>query len=107
MPTECSRCDWVPGYRRRQQPRPRNPRDLAALVLSIVPGAGHIFKGYATLGWVLMIAGVPACFVFAAAFTMFLGWLLVPAYWLGVAADAYFRKDLRPRDLPPRMPDSA
>lgn len=90
----CSKCDWVRGYR---QPRsmPRNPRDFAAAGLSIIPGAGHIFKGYRLLGWLLLFLGVPVIVVVAFAFTMFFGWLLVPAYWIGVAADAYFRQDLR------------
>ena len=94
--TECTKCDWVPGYRRRETRREdflRNPRDIAAAVLSIVPGAGHIFKGH-QIGWVFM-AGVPVIIVMAFAFTMFFGWLMVPTYWLAVAVDAYLRKDLR------------
>jgi len=26
---------------------------------------------------------------------MFFGWLLVPTYWIAVAADAYLRQDLK------------
>jgi hypothetical protein len=93
-PEGCSKCDWVRGYR---HPRalPRNPRDFAAAGLSIFPGVGHVFKGYKMLGWLLLFLGVPVIVVFAFAFTMFFGWLLVPAYWIAVGADAYFRKDLR------------
>jgi hypothetical protein len=35
---------------------------------------------------------------------MFFGWLLVPCYWLGVATDAYLRRDLRPNFLPAQKP---
>lgn len=99
-PEECSRCDWVRGYRRQQQETLFNyhPRDAAAALLSIVPGAGHIFKGHNALG-ILLMAGVPVVCVFAFAFTMFFGWLLVPVYWIAVAADAYLRKDVREAGL--------
>jgi hypothetical protein len=95
-PEECSRCDWVRGYRHHQQETlfKYDPRDAAAALLSIVPGAGHIFKGHNVAG-VLLMAGVPVVCVFAFAFTMFFGWLLVPTYWIGVGADAYLRKDVR------------
>jgi hypothetical protein len=95
-PDECSKCDWVRGYRQQEDWRIHyNPRDAAAAVLSIIPGAGHIFKGYVWIGWALMLVGIPAICAFAFAYTMYLGWLLVPSYWIFVAADAYLRKDLR------------
>jgi hypothetical protein len=92
--TECTKCDWV-----RPEPEPpnaweqRNPRNVAAAVLSVIPGAGHYFKGYHLPG-VLLLAGVPVIVVFAVAFTMFFGWFLIPTYWVAVMADAYIRKDL-------------
>ena len=91
---ECTRCDWVrqpPGL----APRKKNPRDVAALCLSVVPGAGHFFKGYDKLA-ILFFAGIPVIALLAYAFTMFFGWFLLPAYWIAVAADAYLRKDIRP-----------
>jgi ribosomal protein L40E len=101
--TECTKCDWVTGYRQAQQPRPKNPHDILAAVLSLVlPGAGHYFKGYRTMAWIILLLGVPIVLVFAFAFTMFFGWFLVPTYWVAVAADAFLRKDLRPGFLPPQ-----
>ncbi|HSI12706.1 MAG TPA: hypothetical protein VK961_11715 [Chthoniobacter sp.] len=98
---ECTKCDWVPGYRETQKRKPVNPHDILAAVLSLViPGAGHYFKGYAGMAALILLLGVPVILVFAFAFTMFFGWLLVPAYWVGVAADAFVRKDLRPEVLP-------
>lgn len=95
--TECTKCDWVVDYGHQNEIHlPRNPRDFAAGAMSIMmPGAGHIFKGHPIVGWMLMLLGIPVVAVFAFAFTMFFGWLLLPTYWLAVAADAYFREDLR------------
>ena len=96
---ECNRCDWV-----RTQPdserRPPNPRDMAAAILSIIPGAGHMFKGHMMVG-ALILASIPVLLIAAFMFTMFFGWFLVPVYWIAVAADAYIRKDLTP---PPENP---
>jgi hypothetical protein len=35
---------------------------------------------------------------------MFFGWLLVPGYWIVVAADAYMRKDLNLSPTPAPAP---
>lgn len=102
---ECTKCDWVPGYRQAQERKPKNPHDILAAVLSLaLPGAGHYFKGYRGMAALILLVGVPVILVFAFTFTMFFGWLLVPTYWAGVAADAYLRKDLRPDFLPVQRP---
>ena len=94
--TECTKCDWVKGYRQQAEALyHHDPRDILAAVLSFVPGAGHMLKGYSSLGWALLLVGVPVICTFAFAFTMFFGWLLVPTYWVAVAADAYLRQDLK------------
>jgi hypothetical protein len=99
--TECTKCDWVPGYQEALERKPVNPHDILAAALSLViPGAGHYFKGYPTAAWLILLLGVPVICVFAFTFTMFFGWFLVPAYWVSVATDAYLRKDLRPNILP-------
>jgi hypothetical protein len=100
--TECTKCDWV-RLRQLEDVRPsRNPRDIAAAVLSVVPGAGHYFKGYPVTAAVILLLGVPVVLLMAFTFTMFFGWLLVPVYWGVVAADAYLRKDFGPIPAPPR-----
>jgi len=104
--TECTKCDWVPGYRDAEisARKPANPHDILAAVLTIVlPGAGHYFKGYHGAAWLFLLL-VPVVGIFAFAFTMFFGWLLVPTYWAAVATDAYLRKDLRPDFLPAQRP---
>jgi TM2 domain-containing membrane protein YozV len=93
-PDECSMCDWVKGYEERET-APRNPRDAIAAILSIMwPGIGHFYKGYPQLAVALAVGGL-VCFVWAAAFFMFFGFLIFPLYWLWVAVDGYFRKDLK------------
>ncbi len=89
---ECTKCDWVLLQHPEDVRPPRNPRDVAAAALSVVPGAGHYFKGYRAAA-VLIFLGVPVVLLMAFTFTMFFGWLLVPTYWVVIAADAYLRKD--------------
>src|SRR5438874_13207074 len=87
---ECTKCDWVRGYRQAQVRKPINPHDVLAAALSLaLPGAGHYFKGYRATAWLILLLGVPVIGVFAFTFTMFFGWLLVPAYWIAIATDAY------------------
>ena len=66
-----------------------------ALLLSAIPGAGHCFKGYWIEGALIFFIGTPLVLLLAIGFTMFFfGWLFIPLFWGGIAADAYFRKDL-------------
>src|SRR5436190_13835295 len=79
-PTECPRCDWVLGYRRRQASPIGTNRDTAAMLLSVFPGLGHIYKGHALTGSLYLMGGAFAIFVcaLAATATMGLGLLLIP-----------------------------
>ena len=101
---ECTKCDWVrPIDRPADLHPPRNPRDIAAAVLSVIPGAGHYFKGYRLAGALLLFLGVPVVVLMAFAFTMFIfGWTMIPVYWVAVAADAYLRRDLNLTPPKPR-----
>jgi hypothetical protein len=49
-PNECPKCDWTLGYRRRQATPIGNKRDAASVLLSAVPGLGHIYKGHTLTG---------------------------------------------------------
>jgi hypothetical protein len=93
-PTECPKCDWVVGYRRRQQPR-NNTRDLIAVFLSVVPGLGHFYKGYRITGVLYFIGSIFAMSAIAVAATFTAGWalLLSPIYWAGVMVQAYLLED--------------
>ena len=94
-PNECPKCDWTLGYRRRTPAALATQRDTAAMLLSIVPGLGHIYKGHSFLGLLLMAGGgfaIVACSLAATA-TMGLGLLLIPLYWAGVMMHAFWLED--------------
>ena len=90
----CPKCDWVTGYRRRQEPR-NNTRDVMAVFLSVVPGLGHIYKGHRLTGALYMIGSVFALFAIGVAATFTAGWgrLLLPMYWAGVMLQVYWLED--------------
>jgi len=96
-PDECPRCDWIPGYRRRQLAPVGTARDTAAMLMSCVPGLGHIYKGHRVLGGILALGGAFAIFWcgLAATATMGLGLLMIPIYWAGVMLHAFWAEDLR------------
>lgn len=94
-PNECPKCDWVVGYGEHATRAGGTPRDVAALVLSVVPGLGHIYKGHRLTGTLLMLGGffaVFACAVVATATAGF-GLLLLPLYWAGVMMQVYWIED--------------
>ena len=92
----CTRCDWVQGYRRRQSAG--TTRDIIAVALSLVPGAGHIYKGHKMAGFGFMAGTVCAVFAICvtATFTAGFGLLLLPFYWLWVMTLAFWAEDLNP-----------
>jgi hypothetical protein len=94
-PDACDRCDWIKGYRHRSSDR--GGRDLAALLMSVVPGLGHLYKGQLALG-VMFLVGTIVAVIFCslvATFTMGFGLLLLPLYWIWVMTQAYWVPDLR------------
>ncbi len=95
-PTECSRCDWVLGYRRHQATPIGTERDAYSVILSVVPGLGHIYKGHLMPGLLFMAGWLLAIFVVSviATFTMGFGLLLLPLYWVGVMMHVYWLEDL-------------
>src|SRR5215216_2357039 len=79
-PTECPKCDWHVGYQNESAEAVGNVRDVAAVVMSAIPGLGHIYKGHRSTGVLYMIGSVFAfafCFLAGAASA---GWglLLMP-----------------------------
>ncbi len=93
-PNECPKCDWVVGYRRRQEPRD-NTRDVIAVFLSVVPGLGHMYKGYRLTGALYLLGSVFALIAIVVAATFTAGWalLLAPFYWAGVMLQVYLLED--------------
>ena len=93
-PNECPKCDWVLGYRRRQQPRD-NIRDIISVFLSVIPGLGHIYKGHRLTGALYLLGSFFAFCAIVVAATFTAGWalLLAPFYWAGVMLQVYWLED--------------
>ena len=69
-----------------------------ALLLSIVPGLGHIYKGRTLTGIFWMLIGMPLATwtgILLGLATGGIGLLLPIVCWFGVAVDAYYERDLR------------
>ena len=61
--------------------------DLVAVTLSVVPGLGHIYKGYRVIGVLLMFIGTPLAVgaaLLIATGTAGFGFFLLPIYWIAV-----------------------
>jgi hypothetical protein len=61
--------------------------DMVAVMLSIIPGLGHVYKGYRLIGLLLMFAGTPVAVGLAlliATGTAGFGFFLLPIYWIAV-----------------------
>ena len=70
--------------------------DLIAVLLSVVPGLGHIYKGHKLLGMLLVFAGTPMAVGLAlliATGTAGFGVALLPIYWLAVMVHVYAVQD--------------
>ncbi|MES2571752.1 MAG: hypothetical protein V4710_17080 [Verrucomicrobiota bacterium] len=111
-PAECPKCDWIVGYRQRQERPASTVKDRIAVVMSVVPGAGHIYKGHVLLGAVLMVGTLIAIFgaVVAATATALWGMLLLPFYWAGVMLHVFWAEDISkpaPRQGVRKLPPAA
>ncbi len=65
--------------------------DLVAVMLSIVPGLGHIYKGHRLVG-MLLVFGTPIAVGLAllvATFTAGFGFFLLPIFWIAVMVNVW------------------
>lgn len=63
---KCDQCDWT---RAETETAEGKASDAIAVILSIIPGLGHIYKGHKLAGFLWMAGAIPAgIFVFVAAF---------------------------------------
>jgi hypothetical protein len=70
--------------------------DAVAVMLSVMPGLGHIYKGHKFLGLILMFAGTPMAVALAlliATGTAGFGVLVLPVYWVAVMVHVYAVQD--------------
>ena len=88
----CDRCDWV---RTDEETAEGKASDLVAVMLSVVPGLGHVYKGYKLLGLLFVIGAFGALLggALAATATAGFGLFLIPIYWFAVMFHVYGVKD--------------
>ena len=70
--------------------------DFVAVMLSVVPGLGHIYKGHKVLGLLLMFVGTPMAIGLAlliATGTAGFGVGVLPIYWFAVMFHVYAIQD--------------
>ena len=53
----CDRCDWT---RKETETAEGKASDAMAVILSIIPGLGHIYKGHRLAGFLWMLGAIPA-----------------------------------------------
>ena len=89
----CDRCDWVRAP--DTDTAEGKASDAVAVMLSVVPGLGHVYKGYKILGLLFVIGafGAIALGGLAATATAGFGLALIPIYWFGVMFHVYGIED--------------
>ena len=85
----CTQCDWV-----REDgtvTAEGKASDAVAVLLSVIPGLGHVYKGYKLLGLVFVTGAFVAILLgaLAATATAGFGLGLIPIYWFAVMFHAY------------------
>jgi hypothetical protein len=85
----CDRCDWV--LARKPETAEGQASDAVAVLLSVVPGLGHVYKGYKMLGLLFVIGAGFAILIgaLAATATAGFGLALIPIYWFAVMFHVY------------------
>ena len=96
--TSCDQCDWT---RSATETAEGKASDAVAVLLSVIPGLGHIYKGHKLAGFLWMAGAVPAgIFVFLAAIASAgFGAGLFFFYLIAVMLHAYAVED---RVVPPK-----
>ena len=90
---KCDRCDWVRFS--KTEGAEGKASDAFAVLLSVIPGLGHIYKGHRFVG-VLLIIGIPFAVglaALAATATAGFGLGLAALYWIAVMIHAYAIED--------------
>ena len=89
----CDRCDWVRAP--DTETAEGKASDAVAVMLSVVPGLGHVYKGYRLLGLLFVIGafGAIALGALAATATAGFGLALIPIYWFAVMFHVYGIQD--------------
>jgi hypothetical protein len=87
----CEHCGW-----RREETAEGKASDAFAVVLSVIPGLGHIYKGHTMVGLLLIFVVTPFAVgmaLLAATATASFAVLLLPLYWIAVMIHVYGIED--------------
>jgi hypothetical protein len=89
----CDRCDWVRAP--DTDTAEGKASDLVAVMLSVIPGLGHVYKGYRLLGLLFVTGAFGAILLgaLAATATAGFGLALIPIYWFAVMFHVYGIED--------------
>jgi len=97
LPADAARCDRCAWERTDQAETVEGKAsDAVAVLLSVLPGLGHIYKGHKFLGLMLLFVGTPMAVAGAlllATGTAGFGVLILPVYWLCVMVHVYAVQD--------------
>jgi hypothetical protein len=89
----CDRCNWVrtPDAETAEG----KASDLVAVLLSVIPGLGHVYKGHKLLGLLFVTGAFGAILLgaLAATATAGFGLALIPIYWFAVMFHVYGIED--------------
>jgi TM2 domain-containing membrane protein YozV len=73
-------------------------RNVIAAALSIIPGAGQMYKGHFADGLILLLFGMPVALwagILLSLATAGVGMVLPIAVWVWIAYEAFYEEDLR------------
>ena len=89
----CDHCDWVRAP--DAVTAEGKASDAVAVMLSVVPGLGHVYKGYKLIGLLFFFGAVGAMALgaLAATATAGFGLGLIPIYWFAVMFHVYGIED--------------
>jgi Uncharacterised protein family UPF0547 len=90
---ECHDCGWK---RDTDVTAEGKASDAFAVLLSIIPGLGHVYKGHTMVGLLLIFVATPMAMglaLLAATATAGFAVLLLPLYWLAVMFHVYGIED--------------
>ncbi|HEY8834555.1 MAG TPA: hypothetical protein VIM09_03150 [Chthoniobacterales bacterium] len=88
----CDQCDWV---RTDTETAEGKASDAVAVMLSVIPGLGHVYKGYKLIGLFFFFGALGALLAggLAATATAGFGLFLIPIYWFAVMFHVYGIED--------------
>ena len=93
----CTNCDWTLAATKPAEPK---ASDAMAILLSIIPGLGHIYKGHRVMGALILLLITPTAIAFAIlAAIASAGWgilMLIP-YWGAVMLHVWAIDDRVPQ----------